>query len=369
MRIKIVRNLAHAGWILTLIVISAEVTSRVEDRVRRDIGLLDSPDFDSSLMITTRDGERQGRPHGQFGKFSMNSFGFRGPEIIERGTEDSVRVVLVGSSETFGVFESPKMDYPEQLRRLLRSHGDFQVFNTALPGMTPKSAIRAFDNRFAQLEPHLVVIYLSPLFELNKPPPSLQSSIAISSADSRPALSPANKPSLRLRILQRIRDSIDKPEYLQRILDRRKLERQRAAIGESGLYANVPMEYVDQHLNEIDKLVTSVRNCGAQPILLTHSIETCSPPTKHDLQVLESFLVNIPRATPEVILQYEAEVRQRLLNYGKEHGIPVIDLAEKLNGKSSAFGDLVHFSDEGAEVVAKSISEEILRWVKPTPGN
>jgi lysophospholipase L1-like esterase len=71
-----------------------------------------------------------------------------------------------------------------------------------------------------------------------------------------------------------------------------------------------------------------------------------------------------PRATPTILLDYESAVRQGIIALSKNQGVPLVDLAGELNGHREAFGDLVHFSDQGAAVAAKLVADEVLRVVK-----
>jgi hypothetical protein len=48
---------------------------------------------------------QHGRPNAQYLKWKLNSLGFRGPELDPGAT----RILCVGSSETFGQYESEGM--------------------------------------------------------------------------------------------------------------------------------------------------------------------------------------------------------------------------------------------------------------------
>src|SRR5262245_29854044 len=58
---------------------------------------------------------RRGKPYAQFRKWKLNSLGYRGPEPAN----GSVRIVVFGASETFGLYESPDHEYPRLLEREL----------------------------------------------------------------------------------------------------------------------------------------------------------------------------------------------------------------------------------------------------------
>jgi len=60
--------------------LAAEVTARVDDRIRHDVPVLASPERERELTLHDEFGVR-GRPHGVFKKWRLNAFGFRGPRL------------------------------------------------------------------------------------------------------------------------------------------------------------------------------------------------------------------------------------------------------------------------------------------------
>ena len=349
---------------------SAEATSRLQDWLRSGISVFESPDFDNALF-TTIDGERQGKPFGKFGHISLNAQGFRGPEItLEGETLLPHRVMLLGSSETFGVFESPGKEYPAQLREILKDKG-FEVINASLPGMTPKSIIRAFDSRLAHFSPDVVVIYFNPLFELNRPPTS--SSIP-SAPPNKQNPTPSGKNleveqpllNFKSRFVQRLRDSIEKPAVIQRFVDRAAIEQKRKNLAPIGMHANVPTEFIDDHIADVRTIVHKIRECNAIPLVMIHATKVKPPLDEDDMRTLEAFLVNVPRATLQILVEYELLVQERVRKYVKQDMVACIDLGEKLGGDDNSFGDLVHFSDYGASRVSRMIADEITKIVLTT---
>ena len=97
----------------------------------------------------------------RFAKWSMNSLGFRGPEIIA----GRVNIVVFGASETFGIYESPDAEYPRQLEAALNAdkpaHDRFNVINVALPGMR-MGRVGYLDRAIGITNAKYVVIYPTP---------------------------------------------------------------------------------------------------------------------------------------------------------------------------------------------------------------
>lgn len=340
---------------------SAEVTSRLDDFVRYGTPLLASPDFDRDLFEDFGIGDKRGRPNGRYRHIELNQFGFRGPKMEFLPEGGVCRVLLLGSSETFGMYESPGKNYPDQLRDMLKRRGAYEVVNAAIPGMTLPSIIKAYDERLVAFKPDIVVIYISPLFDLNIPirknAPALP---VVASLQPTRIAQEANAQPIRSRFVRRLPDVLDKPDFIQRMLDVRSLAQQRKGLT---VFAEVPTEIVDRHLANLQSLVESIEKSGAIPILVTHAIQVKFPPNDSDIRKLESAIVNTPRATPAILLEYEECIRQQAINLAQRENIELVDLAGLMNGQHEAFGDLVHFTDFGAERAALNIADGILKSI------
>ena len=363
------RRLLHAGYafgLMLLVAFAAEITTRIEDRLRYDTDLLHSPDFDNDLFEPQANGDRRGKPFGRYQKWRLNQFGFRSSEVEIKRSSDRKRIMLIGSSETFGMFESPGKDYPAQLLSELNRFGDYEVINTALPGMTLRSATRAFDDRFARFSPDVVVIYVSPLFYLNMSPKKESASSKPTGVAATATARPQLIPRFQLRFERKLRDALVTPEFLQRRIDAKTIESRRDALGANSVFTSFPQDQLDMFISDLNVLVQNIKDCGAKPLLVTHAIQSHSPPTPDDLRALQSSLVHTPRATPQLVLDFEAANREQILALAKSQSLTVVDLAQALNGRREAFGDLVHFSDTGAAIAAQMIAETISRHPSAT---
>jgi lysophospholipase L1-like esterase len=359
--IRLFYQFSYGCILLLLACFTAEVTSRVEDRLRSQTALLSTLNYDYDLFQNDSQGKRIGKPGGRYKKWKLNSLGCRSGEISEARQPGKKRVLILGSSETFGVFESPDKEYPAQLHRFLNAVEPFEVLNTALPGMTLKSCTQAFESRWKAFQPDVVVIYASPLFYLNLSPETGKSIFNKSAEQGAPSPqeNPA-KPPFELRLVQRCKDMIDKPEFWQQRIDAQALAEKRAALGKNEVFREVPEANLELYLTDLRSLIDAIQATGATPLLMTHAVRSASPPSSRDLIELEAFLHHTPRATPEILLAYESQVRERMLMLAEREQVPVVDLAEAINGKREAFGDMVHFSDAGATTAAKLLAEAIL---------
>src|SRR5689334_15369784 len=165
-----VSKLQKLGFLIILGIVTffvGEVTARVEDYVRKGVPIWSTPDRYHDLVLHDTLGIR-GRPNGVFGHWRLNSVGFRGPEIARQPAADCHRVMILGASESFGLYESDNMEYPAQLQVKLRGTGTgcYEVINASLFGLTIPGIQVLWDNYARQFAPRTVFIYPTPAFYL-----------------------------------------------------------------------------------------------------------------------------------------------------------------------------------------------------------
>ena len=113
-------------------------------------------------------------------------------------------------------------------------------------------------------------------------------------------------------------------------------------------------------ISDLSVLIQKIEDRGAKPLLVTHAVQSNSIPTSEDLVALQASLLHTPRATPQLVLDFEAAIREEILAFAESGKLTVVDLARALNGRHEAFGDLVHFTDAGAAAAAQLIAEIIV---------
>ena len=122
------------AWLL-MFVAGAEVATRVDDWIRHDTPFSASPDFHRDLTVRDEYG-LHGRPFGRHFNHRLNNAGFRGKDVAPRRAPGCTRVLVIGSSETYGSTESENKQYPAQLEDSLSGIGCYEVLNAGFAGMT-----------------------------------------------------------------------------------------------------------------------------------------------------------------------------------------------------------------------------------------
>src|SRR5690348_16942167 len=138
------RYLPRLAALVLLFGLSLEVTARLEDWVRYRTPVLSRYRSQSDLIVRDEAGAH-GRPNSRFQKWAINNLGLRGPDLAVAKGAATYRIATLGASETFGLYESPHLEFPRQLEdtlnRIVRS-GEFcgsaihrvEVLNASMPG-------------------------------------------------------------------------------------------------------------------------------------------------------------------------------------------------------------------------------------------
>lgn len=112
----------YVATLLLTVLVSAELTARVEDRIRLEVPLFGEPDRTRDLVLQTDEGVR-GKPGGRFKKWRLNEFGFRSGAMTSAPPRNCTRIVTLGASETFGLYEADEHEFPVELQRILGPSG------------------------------------------------------------------------------------------------------------------------------------------------------------------------------------------------------------------------------------------------------
>ena len=335
-------------YAVAICVIGAEVTARVDDYVFSDTPILANPDREHDLVTYDELGPR-GRPNGIFEHWRLNSFGFRSPEM--KREPNGVRVILLGASEAFGLYESPGHDIATVLQGRLRSEGrnDIEVINAAMAGMA-LPAMRSYWNRWVkQFRPSVVVIYPSPTFYLDQSSPRLWTSSA-----------PPAPVGMRSRMLDRLVRIAARNDTLRGLRARFAIWKYtRDHEGLALFDREIPRDRLVQFSDDLKSLAEDIQNSGATPVLLVPPFRAADPPRPQDYGELSNFRIFYPRATPEALTDFNYACQQAVHDLAGKAGWTFVDAASVMNGHRDLFADPVHPNDAGSAIIASLVSAAI----------
>src|SRR5262249_19778340 len=153
------------------------------------------------------------------------------------------------------------------------------------------------NNWVSRFHPAIVTIYTSPSFYLTPAPPGP------APANTTPFPRP---PWWQPRSLDRARDVIDYPDFVQRRRVERGLAEIDAAHDASWFFRTVPRDRLERYERDLTLLVRDVTITGAKVVLMTHATGFTRPVADADLLALEGWREIVRRPTTDVILDFEA---------------------------------------------------------------
>ena len=360
--IKLLRESVWVALLAAVVVIGAELMSRVDDAVRSGTPLLASPSY-TDLTMQDSLGVR-GRPFARYQKWKLNSAGFRSQEISFSPRPDCIRVAIMGASETFGYAESPGKEFPSQLADSLARGGCYEIMNTAVTGLPLTGQVQLWENWVSRFQPNVVVIYASPAFYLSNDPPEFASLTRLGTVAS--AMTHSTRTAVGLtgfssRLLGRLKDRIDYPDFIQRRRVMTRIAKEVKGQRDDWFYKRVPHDRLELFRHHLDSLITDVRASGAMPVLVTHAMRFGDQLDTKDQDLLRSWRQFTPRATEKVLMGFELATAATVRDLARERKVPIADVAAAMNGRTKWFADFAHFNDEGAGVIAQCIASTVER--------
>ena len=355
MRGSLLKKSSRAALFAAAVFACMELWARIDDYLVFGAPLLAEYSQESMLVLKDSSGVR-GKPHGRFGKWSLNALGFRGPEIALEKPPGSLRIAAMGASETFGIYESPGMEWPRRLEAGLREAFPgraLEVVNTAFPGMGLESALHYYRSHVRPLHPDIIVLYLNALPFLDAPKGTVAVTQAPAAGGPVPAPSPFHpgKPRLFPKLNRALHTR--GPAALVAYVEDSRLQRRYRRFPRAGQLLNLDSSQVQALRDRLGEFIDTLRQDGAALVLSEHA---------HALLVWDG--ESHPAAWLNLWL-YRPAVSERefrsgypVLNaacrqVGEASGCTVVRQDTLLVAADSNFAaDGIHFTDRGAALTA-----------------
>jgi lysophospholipase L1-like esterase len=335
------RTLAYGA----LAAATLEIAARVDDFVGSGAPVL-KPYTINTLFRPSPFG-REGVPGARFGKWQMNSMGYRGPEPHDGRTN----VLTFGASETFGLYESADQEYPRVLEARLNelSPQGYNVINTALPGMRI-GRVGYLERAIEQTRARHVVVYPSPANYIG-------TEKAFCEQTSRPVMSPyglGEKVRLAGKLEQQAKKII--PSGVQDALRSLSI---RWATRNRPLLQRVPESTLQALREDLECIVQTAKKHGASTILVTHATYFGAALEAGDEPMLVAWRRFYPELLDEGFIDLERRANEVIRSVAINHQLPLVDAASSIPRGPEHFADFVHFSDKGAAALGHLIAAAI----------
>lgn len=296
-----------------------------------------------------------------------NELGFRGPPAPVN-FDDHLTFVTVGGSTTACTLLSDGKTWPDRLaERLKRTFDGVWVNNAGFDGHTTFGHTKLMQHAVGPLRPDYV-LFLVGINDIGREKPRF--------TDLH--LDPAGGGQLDLWLKQLLRRSavVWTLETLirSRWANRSGLSHQEVDFVRGEHVQETPLvwtqeiqKHVDKHLpayrDRLRTLIRMTREFGSEPILITQTFlggQATDPSTGALLAYGQTKPGISTGLAAELVERYNATTKE----LGAEEGVFVIDLANEFPKDSRYYYDWMHYTNEGADLVAERIVSALIPFVR-----
>jgi len=319
-------------------------------------------DLKLARAVLTEDssGIRHNTPGVRYGKWEINSLGFRGKEFDLKKKEGQVRIVCLGGSETFGVFERKDREWPSQLGARLRNQFPrVEVINASVAGLTLKRKKAYVEKYVLPLKPDIMITTQGALLPITDSMRGVQSKRLGSKVKRKNFLREfAAENQFLLKLGETIKKGL--PEALSNYLRLWRLRSKIRKKERKHLANKQPMDKLPENIilefeEDLRSFIEYLKENHIAPILLTY-------PTLFTNMNKNSYgylLLSIRRLCVELsddgIIDASEKLNDSIRRIAKKQNVALIDNDHLMPKTLEYFVDYSHYTDKGAECIAKNV--------------
>jgi len=348
--------------LLTIIVmlVLSEGVAREADKIMYSAPFWGNYSLDTLFTVDALG--KRGRPNARYENWRLNEAGYRGPAL----RSNAFRIVCLGSSETFGLYEKDGDEWPRVLERQLNAQSggnQYEVVNAAFPGMSLPSILKRAQYTEDTLHPKLAVIYPSFTNYIEDMDDKSSAASAVATQEKTPPVNPTHRVSIDLRITGIIQNALKShlPEKVQTWMREYDIERADRNIQ---VMTSLPQSQVDKFQSDLDRLVHTIQQGHTNVILVTHATRFSNPLTVEDRKYLIMWRRFYPQMSESGLIDMESRMNAAMRTVGERDGIPLVDAAKLVEPGGQNFQEFSHFTDQGAQEVGTLVAQQVLKQSK-----
>lgn len=343
-----------------------EAAARIDDYYRFGANMLWPYNYE--IMFDSDEFGRKGRPYARYEKWKLNNLGFRGPDVL-LDKKDKIRIVTMGASETFGLYEKEGKEWPRQLETLLKEElkdRGVEVINVALAGLILSSQIPYFEHRVLKLHPDLIVLYGNFIDKFYYEKNLNGSLIGTKNSEVQSIQKITNsiekeKIDLRPRIFRKIKSKIRGlfPAKYVRKYDQFDLARKikiKRKNNKIKVLTVIPPSIFKQTEGDLVRFIETIKENKIKLILVSHAANL------DDLGILGTQEVKLFLSGEAVIMEHQG-LNELIARLALSSNISYVDLAREIKADDRNMADSTHFTDRGAFLVAEKLMPEVERQI------
>jgi hypothetical protein len=368
-KIKMLVNyLAIYGFSVVIFICTLELCARIDDAVKYG-----APFFGTYTNERLRNRDDDGLPfnipNSRYEKWKNNSYGFRGPDFPINKPHGTFRIVCLGTSETYGMFESPDNEWPAQLQKI-KVGSKYQVINASVVGLSLAQIDSYIFKYVKPLKPDMIILVINPISYVTTKLRSSNYNYTVKSSKGGEAIHSYNFIDY-FRIFPKTKELIKQsltynfPFFMKSyLLENTKYQiNQAETIRLKGVKPinSVPEFIIKSYKYDLNKLIININKYNADVVITSYP----SLMDRDNLEKYPDIFLDNRKFAVELSLFGMVDVFDKLNKINQAvasmHRIDYVDLASVLPKSTKYFADNVHYTDDGAKVVAECISKAVAR--------
>lgn len=330
---------------LALLLLAAEAAIRLRQTLKYGT----TTTFEEYFTLDARTGLRVPVASLSKGHISINSLGFRGPEIAVPKPDGIVRIAFLGASTTWCAEVSGNDHaWPHLVTNALsRSFPDvrFDYVNAGVPGYTVGSILKTLTSRVLPLEPDVIVIYEA-TNNLSGEMRDLAAKAGIITESAVQELSWPSRYSLMWYLVEK----------------NLRVQNAQQTARHGGKLLEVDAHTVgDEYRNGLTRIVDTARRNAKLVVVATFSIQPRRNQTP-DQQMRASASAHFytPFLAPGTLMDAYEQYNKIAREVAREAGVLLIEGEDRIPGDAVHFTDTVHFTDAGSKAMALRVSQTLV---------
>jgi lysophospholipase L1-like esterase len=338
-----------------------EVSSRIDDKLTYNAPFFGKYNY-RLLVEDDKEGIRHNIPNARYEKWKINSLGFRGECIELEKREGQIRIICLGASETFGLFEDEGKEWPSQLAKLLKNNfPNVEIINASVVGLKPQKTEDYVRKYVLRVKPDVVIVYQG----------FFGYAAGVNTDDGEKNVRSGAKENVAKRILEEIRSNLrvlpkikevvkkSLPKWLLDKIKMWRLEKQVGEIEKIHLRDKKPIDRVPEgnilkFEEDLIDLITYFKENNIIPIISTYPTLVTELNKSNYKQISLDHRRFFIELSEDGLVDASIKFNKAIERVAKDQNLLFIDNNKLIEKTDDYFGDYVHYTNKGAEIIAKN---------------
>jgi lysophospholipase L1-like esterase len=306
-------------------------------------------------------------PNAKYEKWEINSLGFRGEEINLEKREEQIRIICLGASESFGLYESPNKEWPSQLGEMLKNRfPKAEVVNASVIGLNFKKRKDYVEKYVFPLKPDIMIIFNQRFVLFIKDfIRGVEKTDLVNKVKEIGMKNPIKILLSQGKALTKLDKTIERwlPKSLSTAIRMWRLREKIRRKEKRHLIHQEPMDEVPENIvleyeKDLRLFIHYLKENHIIPVLSTYpSLITPFNKDVHKHLLLATRHIYCIELSENGLMDASRKLNDAVRRVAEEHHLPFVDNDRLIPKTLEYFGDNFHYTNKGAEFIAKNFCD------------